>query len=58
MDELEKLSARVEKGFNVCKENFRKIMERDRQISEALEDLYARVAVLELNADGTIPQDE
>lgn len=62
MDELEsrlaKLEARVDAGFEAIKGNFRITDSREHAIAEALNDLNARVAVLELNADGTIPQDD
>lgn len=57
-EEFKKLKERVEHGFECIKENFRITDSREHAIAEALNDLNARVAVLELNADGAIPQDE
>lgn len=62
MDELEvrldKLEARVDHAFTVIKQNFANADKRALMIADAVDELRQKVAVIEMNIDGTIPQDE
>ena len=62
MDELEvrldKLEARVDRAFTVIKQNFANADKRALMIADAVDELRQKVAVIEMNIDGTIPQDE
>lgn len=62
MDELEvrldKLEARVDHAFTVIKQNFVNADKRALMIADAVDELRQKIAVIEMNIDGTIPQDE
>lgn len=48
-EEFKELKERVEHGFECIKDNFRITDSRERAIAEALEDLNARVSLLEMD---------